>query len=106
MLIREKRIPIANLDLYKPSQVVAMVNKSCSHYVSQNTHTDCWKHFQVRPLANSGVAPEKCKSDYCVYDDAHGDYVFTDAWVRKLVTCLSDPVKFEEITGRKPRAKK
>lgn len=101
MLIREKRIPIVNLDLYKPSEVVGKINESCANYVTQNTHTDAWKYFKVRP-ENGSSTPEACKTDYCVYDSAHNDYLYTQAWVQKCVTELSSPDRFEEITGRKP----
>lgn len=48
VLIREKRIPIANLDLYKPSQVVEKINQACTNKVTLNAHTDAWRHFRVR----------------------------------------------------------
>ena len=59
VLIREKRIPIANLDLYKPSQVVERINQTCTNRVTLNAHTDAWRHFQVRPQNNS-AKPEQC----------------------------------------------
>jgi len=102
VLIREKRIPIANLDLYKPSKVVNRVNERCANYVSQNTHTDAWKYFQVRPEYGADD-PERCNTDYCVYDDANGDYLYTEAWVKKCITAFSSSDSFEKITGRKPK---
>jgi len=40
---------------------------------------------------------------YCVWDDAHGDYVFTDAWIRHLIDELRDPDKFVQVIGHEPR---
>jgi hypothetical protein len=36
---------------------------------------------------------------YCVWDEPHNDYLYTDAWVRKLVRDLADRWKFEEVTA-------
>ena len=103
VLIKEKHIPIANLDLHKASEVVNLVNEECPHYISQNAHTDAWKFYEVRP-ATGATAPNKCVTDFCVYDQAHCDYLYTDAWVEKLKIQFSNADKFKEITGRNPKA--
>jgi len=37
-----------------------------------------------------------------VCDEPHRDYLYTDAWVDKLVRDLRDPVTFEAVTGHAP----
>jgi hypothetical protein len=101
VLIREKKIPIANLDLYKPSAVVQKINQACPHVVSLNAHSNAWRHFGVRPGPGS-AAPEQCRTEYCVYDEAHGDYLYTQAWVNKCTQAFSHADTFREITGRTP----
>ncbi|MET4569825.1 DUF3644 domain-containing protein [Rhodanobacter soli] len=101
VLIKEKKIPIANLDLYKPSFVVQKINQECRHIVSQNAHSDAWRHFGVRP-PSGGPRPEHCRTEYCVYDEAHRDYLYTQAWINKCVQAFSSADSFREITGRKP----
>jgi hypothetical protein len=101
VLIREKKIPIANLDLYKPSAVVQKINQACPHVVSLNAHSNAWRHFGVRPGPGS-AAPEQCRTEYCVYDEAHGDYLYTQAWVNKCTQAFSHVDTFREITGRTP----
>lgn len=39
---------------------------------------------------------------YCVWDEAHGDCVYTDAWIRKLTTELADRERFREVIGHDP----
>jgi hypothetical protein len=101
VLIKEKHIPIANLDLHKPTQVVSKVQAKLPHRFSIASHTAAWKHFKVRP--ESG-APRQDVTDsrYCVYDVAHKDYLYTEAWIDKLSKELVDPQAFLTILGVPP----
>lgn len=101
VLIKERHIPIANLDVYKPSQVKAKIQTRLSHRFSLNAHAAAWNFFQIRPPSGSSN-PAATDSRYCVYDSAHADYLYTEAWIEKLVGELSDPVRFQEITGLAP----
>lgn len=104
VLIREKRIPIQNLDMLKPTQVIEQINAKCPHIVSMNTHAAAWRHFKVRP-AYGAAKPHECQTDFCVYDEPHKDYVYTAAWVAKCVEAFSNPDTFRAITGRAPTAR-
>lgn len=104
VLIKEKHIPIANLGLYKPGEVVTELEKRLSLRIHMADHTEAWRHFGVRPPKHD-PHPERTRSEYCSYDDVHEDYVYTNAWVEKLVREFSDASKFEEITGRPARIK-
>ena len=96
VLIREKHIPIANLDMFKPSQVVAKVSAQLQRRFGMGTHTQAWKHYAVRPL--SGAAnPAATKSQFCVYDPAHHDYLYTQAWIDFLVQQLADEAQYNLI---------
>jgi len=105
VLIREKRIPIANLDLLKPSQVVAEVRLRLPFTFTINSHTSAWRYFRVRPRQGD-PHPERTASEYCVYDGVHRDYLYTRTWVEKLIRELSDAARFQEVTGRSPVARR
>jgi hypothetical protein len=104
ILIRDKHIPIANLDLRKPGDVVARVAAKLPHEFNQHHHTCAWRHFAVRPAKNA-AKPEKTDSRYCIYDGAHDDYLYTDAWIDRLINELSDPARFESITAQPARTR-
>ena len=104
ILIKEKQVPIANLNLKKPTEVVNNVSTSLKFDFKMHHHTKAWKYFKVRPVSNSDH-PEKTNSSCSVYDKAHNDYLYTEAWISKLISELSDPVKFEQITGHSPQSK-
>ena len=104
VLIKDKHIPIANLDLKRPAQVVAEVSDAFPFVFNMHHHTTAWKHFEVRPESGSGQ-PQNTDSSYCVYDNAHNDYLYTKTWIAKLISELSDPTNFEAIMGKSPQSK-
>ena len=85
VLIKEKHIPIANLDLRKPTQVVAEVAAKLPHKFTLPAHIAAWQHFKVRPKAG-----------------ASNDYLYTEAWIDKLSKDLANAEAFQEITGLTP----
>jgi hypothetical protein len=103
-MIREKQIPVANVDMMKAGEVVDQVDRQLAFKFNMHHHTKAWQHYNVRPASKS-AAPEKTKADFCVFDKAHGDYVYTRAWVRFLVQKFSDAAEFQGATGQNPVAK-
>ena len=104
VLIKEKHVPIANLDLSKPTLVVSHVHAELPYNFTVNNHTAAWKYFRVRPSSRS-QEPEATISQYCVYDRAHKDYLYTRAWIQKLIRELKSAEKFRRVVGRPPVAK-
>jgi len=96
VLIKEKHIPIANLDRYKPGEVVEELNKRLPAPITLHVHTCAWKHYGVRPSAGA-ANPERTRAEYCVYDQAHEDYVYTKAWIEMLATDLAKPAFIKQI---------
>lgn len=65
-------------------------------------HTRAWKHYKVRPEGGAD-RPELTDDKYCVWDEPHADYLYTDAWVRKLVKDLANWFVFKAVTGSAPK---
>lgn len=101
VLIKEKNIPIQNLDLYRPKQVVEMVNAESKYKMTLNSHADAWHFYKVRPDTDS-ANPKKCITEYCVYDTAHNDYLYTSAWVKKCMEAFSNYDVIKNIINREP----
>ena len=55
---------------------------------NMNSHSKCWREYQVRPDINSKF-PDKTRKEYCIYDKAHEDYLYKEAWVQYLINELS-----------------
>ena len=100
-LIREKKVPVASKGLLKPKAVVARVQEGLAFKFNMDTHTRCWKHYEVRPPGDS-EHPESTKADFCIYDELAQGYGYTEAWVKYLCRKLADPVEYQAVTGTTP----
>ncbi len=99
VLIKEKHIPIANLNMYKPNVVVSRVNEVIPGRLTLNGHSAAWSFYKVRPSAGDSK-PEKTDSRYCVFDSANKNYLYTEAWIEKLQRELIDEDNFKKITSK------
>ena len=102
VIVKEKHIPIANLDLCKPGVVVERVSANLPFKFNMHHHTMAWKYFKVRPT-NQIANPESTDQSFCVFDEAHRDYLYKKAWIDKLGRELSNPDRFKEITQQDPQ---
>ena len=100
-LIRAKKVPVASKGLLKPKAVVARVQEALPFKFTMDTHTRCWKHYEVRPLWGSGN-PENTRADFCIYDEFARDYGYTEAWVKYLSRKLAEPVEYQAVVGKPP----
>lgn len=82
--IKEKMVPVANADRYKPAKVLEQYNKTTGKQKHMAWHTSMWQKYQVRPSSNTSNK-FNCKTEYCIYDSPHGDYVYTEKWIELLV---------------------
>lgn len=81
--IKEKQVPVANVNFLKPSMVLEKL-KEKGYTKTMNWHTNMWHKYKVRPARNA-TNKSNCKSEYCIYDKLHNDYLYTDAWVQYLI---------------------
>lgn len=106
-LIKLKPVGVMNEDLMRVGAVVRAVQqglgnqmvergKKCVPKFSSDTHTRCWRRYGVRP-ASGAEKPEFTDQRYCYYDKAHGDYLYTKAWVAYLVGKMKDEAEYESL---------
>jgi len=98
-IIRNKRVPVANLDRLKPSDVARRVCAGLGQPFSVNDHTQAWRHYGVRPPSGSSN-PEVTIGDFCLWDDTFKQYVYTEAWAAHLIRHLGDPDMYTKICRR------
>lgn len=108
-----KDAPVANADRFKPGEVVKKVqtglgnpkvtrNGKQKDKFNVNVHALCWKRYGARPESNSKT-PQVTNVKYCVWDNAHQDYVYTQEWVIFLIEELKDENKFNALFQKKTR---
>lgn len=66
-------------------------------------HTRLWKHFKLHPAR--WVAPDGGETvpEFCIPDEPTRQYVYTPAWIDKIVKEIGTPDKFEAFFGAPPR---
>jgi len=65
------------------------------------THTKMWKRLKVRP--GSGASdPYQTEARYCVYDEPFRTYVYTPAWVKRILKEIGTVEKYSSFFGCAP----
>lgn len=95
-IVREKKVPVDDLNGMLPSAVVEQVSKRLDRPFTMHAHTQAWRYYRVRPPSGA-PDPFATKSDFCRYNEAFGQYVFTAAWVDYLVRHLADDAIYQEV---------
>jgi hypothetical protein len=101
-IVRDKLVGVENKDRRRPGAVAKLVSEALGVKFTPSTHhVAAWRSYEVRPSKDAS-RPELTNGRYCVWDEPHEDYVYTDAWVKKLIRELADPEVFERVTGKPP----
>jgi hypothetical protein len=83
--------PVQYLNWYRPKDVVRKLADIVPGF-TMNSHTEAWRRHGVRPNSDA-VDPAATDPRYCIYDRAHGDYLYSDAWAEKLIAELKPAVR-------------
>ena len=104
-IIREQIRDVANAGKLKPTDVAMAVQARIPYKFSVYSHFPrACNNLAVRPR-NGDAHPERTKTEYCVYDAPHKDFLYTEKFVDKLVEKASTRDGFKELTGIEPVAK-
>jgi hypothetical protein len=96
VIIREQIRDVVGADHLKPGQVVEAVSARIPFRFNMVHFVRAWHTTGCRPPAND-AHPERTDTRYCIYDQPHRDYVYTQAFVEKLVRECSTATAFEEF---------
>jgi hypothetical protein len=102
-LIRPTVSQVANAGKLKAGDVCRrvepIVKEACGRDCRFNPsyhHALACEHYKVRPK-KGGPDPAKTKVDYCQYDAAHKDYVYTEQWVAFLIAEMKKPGVYQKM---------
>jgi hypothetical protein len=99
--IRDRQVEVTIKDKIKPGQVVFEVRKLLPWF-NQYHHQMAARHFNVHPQYGS-AKPEDTEAKYCVYVEPFKAYVYTKAWVQKLLREFQTSIAYEKIIGKPPK---
>ncbi|MEU1607171.1 DUF3644 domain-containing protein [Micromonospora matsumotoense] len=105
VILRDKERDVANFGWMKPSAASAAIQRRLGFRFSHSAEfPKAWKHYQVRPAKDVSVR-DKNKTDpqYCRYDDAHNDYLYSQRYVEFVVSKLKEEAVFEKVIGWLPK---
>jgi len=102
-IIRPTVSQVVNAGRLKASDVCKRVEPLVKQICGQSAcfapsyhHAKACQFYEVRPKKGE-PNPEKTKLEYCQYDDAHKDYVFTNQWVDFLTHELKQLGRYDQI---------
>ncbi|MDP9219569.1 MAG: DUF3644 domain-containing protein, partial [Actinomycetota bacterium] len=95
VIVREQKRAVANFGRLKPTQACKQVAERIPFRFTQNDFTLAYKNLGVRP-PNTSRNPERTKEQFCVYDAAHNDYTYTEAYVTHLADKLATEDSYQD----------
>lgn len=105
VIIRGQQRGVVNLGCMKPGEVIKRVATKVPFTFNQDHFVQSWRRLGVRPPTDS-PNPERTTEKYCIHDSTHGDYVYTQAYVKRLVELCGTAEGFRETTGREARPRR
>ena len=105
VVVRERTRRVVNAGLLRPAEVARAVDARLPFRFGLYSHfPPMWKALEARPPGGSGH-PERTREEYCIYDGSHGDYLYTEAFVDKVVSMLDTETKWLTVFRNGPEPK-
>ncbi len=104
VIVRDRQVEVAAKDKLLPKDVARLVQEQVPFHFTVPNNTELWKRLKVRPPTGASD-PYQTDARYCVYDEPFRAYVYTQAWVRRIVKEIGTVEKFRSFFEREPRRK-
>lgn len=105
VIVRQQLRSVASHGLMKPAAAAAAIEARIPfRFGASGPFPRAWQILGVRPRGDD-PHPERTDERYCTYDEPHRDYLYTQAFVDKVVRNCNTAVKYRRFIGRDPRAK-
>lgn len=105
VIVREHYRDVVNVDKLKPGQAASQIEAQIPFRFS------LYSHFQraraahkVRP-ERGDPHPERTRTEFCVYDTPNDSYLYTSAFVAKVVSECATADGFRQLLGMDPEPK-
>lgn len=96
-LMKPVAMQIANKGNFTAGAVAKAVAGAIGKPFSASSHhARAWQFYRIRPPRGADK-PEVTQTRYCQWDEAHKDYVYTDAWKQFLISEMKDTTKYQQV---------
>ena len=104
VITKRTKVPVSGIDLHRPRAAVALVSAAIPFVFHMSHFVAAWKRNGLRPAQGAGD-PSKTRADFCVWDEPHGDYVYTNEYINYLKKKCSTAEGFRAYIGSEPTPK-
>jgi len=105
VIVRDRHVDVVSSNKMQPGRVAELVQEQLPfEFTLHGHHTKMWQRLGVRPLPGA-AKPHRTDPRYCLYDEAVGVYVYTEAWVHRVLNEIGTVEKFRTFFGHEPRMK-
>lgn len=105
MITKVKHVEVASLGKLTAGQAAAKIQANLPwEFKLHSDHTEAWRRLKVRPPTGASD-PSATDSRYCVWEAPLRTYLYTEAWVKKVVREIDTVDKYRALFGRDPRSK-
>ncbi len=106
VIIKDRHVEVADKAKLRAKQVAALVEEQVPfEFSAYSEHLEMWQRLKVRPAKDS-TDPYATDARYCIYSEAFNSYLYTPAWVKKVVKEIGTVEKYRAFFGKEPRMKK
>lgn len=96
-IIRDRQVPVSDLGGLLPNQVAKRVAAAIGRPFAPSTHhVRAWRYYGARP-ESAAADPTRTKQDFCHWNPAFRQYVYTESWVNFLIRKLSDEETYQQV---------
>lgn len=103
VITKVKTVPVSAAGFMLPKKVVAEVQARVPYKFNLVIHTRMWKHFNLHGAGWTAPDGGETVSQYCVPNEPTRQYVYTQAWVDKIVKEIGTVEKFTAFFGYPPQ---
>lgn len=106
VILRDKDRDVANLGWMKPAVASAAIQRELGVRFSPSAEFPrTWRFYKVRPDSSAPAKRrQKTNPEYCRYDEAHNDYLYSQKYVDFIVAELASRDTFKSVVGWEPKA--
>lgn len=104
VVVREQNRPVSGAGMMRPAVVAREVERQIPFRFTTHDCVKAWRKLNCRP-GTGNQHPERTIEKYCVYDEPHGDYVYTAAFIAKIVKKTSTEDEYRAFLGKVPKPK-